>query len=78
MNQIHRANGTIYSEYIEQQRQQEGVALPPPMHRHRGIDDERICMVIGCNFMTTTVCGICTGCHPIQRVEGFPCNFNIN
>lgn len=43
------------------------------IHRTVGAPPFR-CGVNGCENLTTNECGFCLNCHPIYRVNDFPCS----
>lgn len=43
------------------------------LHRTVGAPPS-ICGVINCENLTTNACGFCLDCHPMYRVDDFPCS----
>jgi hypothetical protein len=47
----------------------------PFMHADQG-GDPSACIVVGCNSLTSHVCGICINCHPLHETPNFPCSIH--
>jgi hypothetical protein len=67
-NQLPTSSPTL-RDYMENAENEPVVVL------HRQIGGPPLkCNVIGCINMTSNECGFCLYCHPMQKVDDFPCH----